>query len=259
MVGELSRAPSEFEPRSRLRPGQSNKPASRSQRPLRYVVIDSHPLSREGLCHMLAGRFPRAQIDRHAAMPSDKAQMAELFSADAILLVAKHGQKAIKDILAELSRSNILGSAGPVILLSEEWDLCTVKLAIAQGIKGCVSLASNVRVVTAVVNLVTEGGTYVPPESLMKQDCCANARAHDAELKPILNDRAPFTPQEQRVLSALLEGKSNKRIARDLELCESTVKVHVRHIMRKMSVTNRTQVALNLMRDGVDRHTHVLS
>ncbi len=47
------------------------------------------------------------------------------------------------------------------------------------------------------------------------------------------------------MLELLREGKSNKLIARDLEMCESTVKVHVRQIMRKLGAANRTQAALN--------------
>jgi DNA-binding NarL/FixJ family response regulator len=46
------------------------------------------------------------------------------------------------------------------------------------------------------------------------------------------------------VLGGLRQGLSNKQIARELGLCEPTIKVHVRHIMRKLGVTNRTQVAL---------------
>lgn len=46
------------------------------------------------------------------------------------------------------------------------------------------------------------------------------------------------------MLVVLRQGKSNKHIARELNMCEATVKVHVRHIMRKLSVANRTEVAL---------------
>jgi len=53
-----------------------------------------------------------------------------------------------------------------------------------------------------------------------------------------------LTPRELAVLALLGRGQSNKRIARELDLSEATVKVHVRHIMRKVGATNRTQVAL---------------
>ncbi|MGK9168548.1 LuxR C-terminal-related transcriptional regulator [Inquilinus limosus] len=53
-----------------------------------------------------------------------------------------------------------------------------------------------------------------------------------------------LTPRELAVLDWLRQGKSNKQIARELNMSEATVKVHVRHIMRKMGLANRTQVAL---------------
>jgi DNA-binding NarL/FixJ family response regulator len=52
-----------------------------------------------------------------------------------------------------------------------------------------------------------------------------------------------FTNRQSQVLACLREGKPNKLIAYELTMCESTVKVHVRHIMKKLGATNRTQVA----------------
>jgi DNA-binding NarL/FixJ family response regulator len=53
-----------------------------------------------------------------------------------------------------------------------------------------------------------------------------------------------FSPRQVEVLQRLWQGKQNKRIAYDLEISESTVKVHVRHIMKKLNARNRTQVVL---------------
>lgn len=61
-------------------------------------------------------------------------------------------------------------------------------------------------------------------------------------------DVPSLTPRQHEVLQKLSEGKSNKLIARDLDMTEATVKVHVRQIMRKFGATNRTQAALCAMR-----------
>jgi DNA-binding NarL/FixJ family response regulator len=53
-----------------------------------------------------------------------------------------------------------------------------------------------------------------------------------------------LTPKETEILRRLKDGKPNKIIAYELDICESTVKVHMRQIMRKLSATNRTQAAL---------------
>jgi DNA-binding NarL/FixJ family response regulator len=53
-----------------------------------------------------------------------------------------------------------------------------------------------------------------------------------------------FSPRQSQVLEGLRQGKQNKIIAYELGMCESTVKVHLRHIMRKLNARNRTQVVL---------------
>lgn len=54
----------------------------------------------------------------------------------------------------------------------------------------------------------------------------------------------PFSIREQEILGALAEGVSNKHIARRFDIAESTVKVHVKHILRKLNMNNRTQAAI---------------
>ena len=53
-----------------------------------------------------------------------------------------------------------------------------------------------------------------------------------------------FTPKELEVLRSLATGRPNKLIAHELAICETTVKVHLRHIFRKLGTTNRTHAAL---------------
>jgi DNA-binding NarL/FixJ family response regulator len=57
-------------------------------------------------------------------------------------------------------------------------------------------------------------------------------------------DSISFSPRQLQVLELLKEGKQNKIIAYELGMCESTVKVHIRQIMRKLKARNRTQVVL---------------
>jgi DNA-binding NarL/FixJ family response regulator len=64
------------------------------------------------------------------------------------------------------------------------------------------------------------------------------------EVAPPLQHNFPLTPRQLEVLGRLREGKPNKLIARDLNMTEATVKVHVRQIMRKLGATNRTQAVL---------------
>jgi DNA-binding NarL/FixJ family response regulator len=60
----------------------------------------------------------------------------------------------------------------------------------------------------------------------------------------VIGDARGLTTRQQEVLERLRQGESNKLIGRQLKLRESTVKVHIRQIMRKLGATNRTQAAL---------------
>jgi DNA-binding NarL/FixJ family response regulator len=86
------------------------------------------------------------------------------------------------------------------------------------------------------MHLVNAGGTYVPASSLVA--------AHQSSQEPGTSKRLGiFTVRQAAVVEALRKGKANKIIAYELNMRESTVKVHVRSIMKKLKAKNRTEVA----------------
>ncbi|HET9395185.1 MAG TPA: response regulator transcription factor [Nitrospiraceae bacterium] len=156
----------------------------------------------------------------------------------------------------ETIRSNPLGL--PVVALSDSADVEDVFFAIEQGLSGYIPMSLELRLVVEALRFVAAGGTFVPAESLLATfDAKAPPRqqptpslgeatraAAGAEPTAVASAINSLTPRERAVLDWLRQGKSNKEVARKLRLCEATVKVHVRHIMRKLGASNRTQVAL---------------
>jgi DNA-binding NarL/FixJ family response regulator len=90
------------------------------------------------------------------------------------------------------------------------------------------------------LGLVVAGGTFVPKEYLLSQGA-----AERSMMKERLPTHGRLTARERDVLALLKQGKPNKLIAHELNVSESTVKVHVRNTMRKTGTTNRTEVARN--------------
>ena len=86
--------------------------------------------------------------------------------------------------------------------------------------------------------MVKAGGTFVPASSLLS----AYQRSR-APVGPQIQFNNLFTARQVAVVEALRLGKANKTIAFELNMCESTVKVHVRNIMKLLKAQNRTQVA----------------
>lgn len=135
-----------------------------------------------------------------------------------------------------LSRVGELLPEVPVAVLSDFEDAASIREAFALGVRGYIptSLASMVAV--EAVRMVCVGGTYAPADTLLTQ----SERAQDLAREPLIQG---FTQRQSQILDCLRQGMANKLIAYELNMCESTVKVHIRNIMKKLKATNRTQVA----------------
>jgi DNA-binding NarL/FixJ family response regulator len=149
---------------------------------------------------------------------------------------------------------------------------CFALEAINAGARGVIPVTDPLRIAIAAVRLVLAGGVYFPlrfPSELTSAADTASEGQRPAQgavpqplmLRPDLGsspsvnraatgDQTHFTARELNVLAALQRGRSNKWIASQLNLSENTVKVHIRHIMRKLKATNRTQAVINSQSQG---------
>jgi DNA-binding NarL/FixJ family response regulator len=131
-----------------------------------------------------------------------------------------------------------LGSDAPFLVLSDAPGLADIEKSLRCGARGHVSFNVALDVVIEAIRLVLAGGIFIPPEILFEAS---------AEGGRVGAHSTPFTRREEVVIDALRKGKPNKVIAHELSLSESTVKLHVRNIMKKMHAKNRTEVAIRLM------------
>ena len=122
----------------------------------------------------------------------------------------------------------------PVIVLGYKNEPELARTAICYGAKGYIPFTTEFPIAVEVVRFVLAGGTYVPVDCL---DFPGVAAAPPSAQGAVTN-------RELAVVRAIQQGKSNKVIAYDMNVCESTVKVHVRNIMKKLKAKNRTDVAM---------------
>jgi DNA-binding NarL/FixJ family response regulator len=128
----------------------------------------------------------------------------------------------------------------PIIVLAYNNDAEMAKAAISHGAKGYIPVTLGFDIAIEAVRFVLAGGTYVPIDFLLMR-----AWSGDAPSEPLPGSSAvTVTARELAVVRAIQHGKSNKVIAYELGMCESTVKVHVRRIMKKLRAKNRTEVAI---------------
>ena len=109
--------------------------------------------------------------------------------------------------------------------------------ALSRGANGFISMSAPFDLFIEAIKFVGAGGIYVPPQCLLVAQ-----QAPEPGNGSVV--QSGLTNRELSVIHAIREGKPNKVIAYELNMCESTVKVHVRHIMKKLHARNRTEVAV---------------
>jgi len=128
-----------------------------------------------------------------------------------------------------------------VVVLSDRDDVQNVNEALTCGVWGYIPTSVEAEVAFAALRLISAGGTYLPAQERRSLSAKPDNGA-ECERRG-RSDGLDLTPRELSVLDLLREGKPNKLIAKGLNMEESTVKVHVRNILKKLRAANRTQAA----------------
>ena len=125
----------------------------------------------------------------------------------------------------------------PILAIADCDDPERARMILRSGAKGFLPMSNGLKVLIGALERVRAGGSFVP---LVLTEPDGDATASEAELSP----RQVLTRRQRDVLALISEGKSNKLIADALGMSESTVKAHVKQIIRRLHVVNRTQAAL---------------
>ena len=217
------------------------------------VYLDAKALTRNCIARELARRLPEFNVLEYAEVQdliaSEEARLRT--AAVAILYIhaerfGRHadGEPGTSYVPTSLSLLEQMAPAVPRVLLSEVEVPEHILEAFHQHIRGYVPTTWPIDQVAEAIRFVAAGGTFVP-QSILSLHIRSERDSGDAANSSDLNELiARFSPRQSQVLRMLWKGCSNKLIAYELRMCESTVKVHIRHIMKKLNVSNRTQVAL---------------
>jgi DNA-binding NarL/FixJ family response regulator len=207
------------------------------------VLIDRRPLTRQCLRRWLQDESPDRHVasvaspaDLLAAAPSRSTADIVVFSIGAASVVEPEVLGMITLLRRHLSRV-------PLVLLTDRDDLDDIVAALEQGVRGYITTSLEPSQAAAALHCVVAGGTFVPADAMIK---LAQDRQHRSR-QPGERETSPFehlTPRESEVLARLQQGKPNKIIAHELAISENTVKVFVGRILTKLSVSNRTEIAL---------------
>lgn len=227
---------------SRMTPedAAANATPRRHRTEIRVILVGRNTFARESVALALATHAPEVVVI-HAQRPADATEILDrdrdvdligiLFAemTDACLSHVEHLHAAHPDI--------------PILASAPTEDPARIRRVFRIGAKGVLPLGTDMQIMIAAMRLVAAGGIYVPP-SLLDED--GRPKMADAGAGgPRLDDAFPsLTRRQRQVLAMLARGATNKSIGDALALRESTVKAHVKQILRKLAAGNRTEAAL---------------
>jgi DNA-binding NarL/FixJ family response regulator len=215
---------------------------------MKILVVDDHPLIREGLCQVLA------ELDEHVdVLQADSAEpaLAALQShPDLGLILLDLGLPAV-DGLTLLKQIREDYPDTPLVVLSANDARSVVLESLDAGAMGFISKRSPTPMLVNALRVVLAGGVCVPRQVLASPGAAPPAANPLPDRQQATLDQMGITPRQAEVLALLVQGKPTKIICRELQLSESTVKSHIAAILRAFNVSNRTQALFELSRLGI--------
>ncbi len=217
--------------------------ATASGKTFTIALVDSRSLTREGLIRLL-DRSERLQVIPVERCSELLGKAPDVLSRIDVVLL-NFGSKTISDpeTAKDIDSLRIHLPDASMIVICDGEDSHHIGEALRQGIKGYIPSNLTSRILMGALRLVQSGGTFFPAEALTEALSHRPLAIETANTELGASDFYGLTPRQRDVFNLLRQGKPNKVIAYELDMRESTVKVHVRQIMRKIGVSNRTEAA----------------
>jgi two-component system, NarL family, nitrate/nitrite response regulator NarL len=213
---------------------------------IRVMVVDDHTLFRRGLTALLQsdGRFA---VVAEAGDAGEAQRLAARHAPDVILL--DNHLPGVTGVAA-LPALRQAAPGARVLMLTVSEDEADLGAALRAGACGYLLKTVDHDVLAAAIERATRGESTVSPEMTAKLAAAFQATLPAPPAAPAAPAPADpvdtLSPREREILDAIARGASNKEIARELAIAETTVKIHVQHILRKLGLASRVQAAVLL-------------
>lgn len=212
---------------------------------IRILLVDDHSLFRSGI-RLLLQRNPEFEIVGEAADGLEGIKRAKQLRPDLVLMDLNmpglSGLEAMQLIVEDLPDTAVL-----MLTVSEEAeDLAT---ALRSGARGYLLKNIEADYLTQSIKRAAAGEPVIA-ESMTAKLVMQFRVGNNVSSTP---EREKLTPRERETMVCLARGESNKEIARNLDVAESTVKIHVQNILKKLNLTSRVQIAVYAVEHGLDK------
>ena len=209
---------------------------------MRVIIIDDHALFRDGLKGLLELR--NIDVAGMAADGKEGIELAKQIQPDIILLDLRMPNMGGLDTLPILRKEL---PTIPVVMLTTSNDESDLIKALRTGAQGYLLKDMEPEELVGALRDIENGKNVVAAD-------LTDALARMVQGETTIDDDGPFselTPRETEILCLLADGQSNKLIARNLGISDGTVKLHVKAILRKLSIHSRVEAAVMAVEHGL--------
>ena len=219
--------------------------------PITVFVVDDHTLFRRGLMALI-GQDAGLQVIGDASDASEALRQVPQLQPQVILLDNHLPGVLGVDAIAGLRQAS---PTSRVVMLTVSEDGQDLATALRNGAQGYLLKTMDGELLFEAIRRAARGEPVVSPELLGKLVTAFQSQgapepaavAEGAQGTPAAAaspSPSPLSPREEEVLREIAQGASNKEIARRLDIAETTVKIHVQHILRKLGLSSRVQAAV---------------
>lgn len=214
---------------------------------IRILLIDDHSLFRSGV-RLLLQRQSDFEVVAEAADGLEGVKRAKEFQPDVVLLDLNmpglSGLETLQLLVQDVPRSNVV-----ILTVSEEAD--ELSQALRDGARGYLVKNIDAEALTTAIRRAASGEPVIADSMTAKLVDRFREQAAQGTGVAAGGERTRLTAREREIVQCLAHGASNKVIARQLDIAESTVKIHVQNILKKLNLTSRVQVAVYAVEHGL--------
>lgn len=203
--------------------------------PQSILIVDDHPLFRKGVIQLIQAE-PGFRFVGEAASGAEGIQMARQLRPDLILLDLNMKDMSGIDVLKTVKDADL---DARVVMLTVSDQAEDLMAALQSGADGY--LLKDMEPEDLMRQLGEAARGKITISESLTQLLMTSLREKN---RPVSLTEAGLTEQENHILVHLIEGKSNKLIARDMGIAEGTVKVHVKHLLKKLNLRSRVEAAV---------------
>ncbi len=219
---------------------------------IRILLIDDHTLFRSGVKALLQ-RQPDFEVVGEASDGLEGVKLVEQVEADVVLLDVDMPSMNGHEALAQIRETH---PNLAVLMLTVSEDCETLGECLKLGARGYLLKKIDQDFLLRSIRAAYAGDSVISPQMMTKfvnrfADPEGTKQARPASAQG--QDPSVLTRRERQTLAWLARGVSNKEIARALNLAESTVKVHVQSVLRKLNLSSRVQAAIYAIEHKIDK------